>query len=80
MTKNTMGDLNNHLFEQLERLNDEGITGKKLQTELKRAKAMSGIASNIIGNASLGLQAAKLKSEFRRDVELPEMLESKKND
>ena len=42
-TKNTLADLNNHLFEQLERLNDDDLTGEKLQEERERAKSMASI-------------------------------------
>ena len=36
--KNTLQDLNNHLFEQLERLNDEDLTDDQLDRELRRAE------------------------------------------
>lgn len=77
--KNTLTDLNNHLFEQLERINDEDLTDEQLEKEIKRSKAMTDIATKIIDNASLGLQAEKLKVEYgRRDIKLPEMLENRK--
>lgn len=77
--KNTLVDLNNHLFAQLERLGDEDLAGEQLQAEIERSKAISSIATKIIDNADLGLQAEKLKVEYgRRDVQLPEMLENKK--
>ena len=77
--KNNLADLNNHLFEQMERLNDDDLTEKQLAKEIKRARAMADIASKIISNADLGLQAEKLKVEFgRRDIQLPEMLEMNK--
>lgn len=77
--KNTLVDLNNHLFEQLERLNDDELTGEQLAQEIERSKAISTVATKIIDNASLGLQAEKLKVEYgRRDIKLPEMLENNK--
>jgi hypothetical protein len=76
--KNTLVDLNNHLFEQLERLNDEELTGEQLEAEIKRSTAVTHVATQIINNAALGLQAEKFKTEYgRRDVKLPEMLENK---
>lgn len=79
MTKNKLSDLNNHLFEQLERLNDEDLSDKALAAEIKRADAMTDIASTIIDNAELALKAQKYRvkqaTEVNRDTTLPEMLE-----
>ncbi|MFV0382339.1 MAG: hypothetical protein ACK5KR_09020 [Breznakia sp.] len=73
--KNRLVDLNNPLFEQLERLNDEDLNGAELKSEIDRSKAVTDVASRIIDNAPLSLQATKLKVEYgQRDVDLPEML------
>lgn len=78
--KNTLTDLNNHLFEQIERLNDEDLSGDELKSEIQRAKVMSNVANSIIDNAALALDAQKFKSELRgtQVVHIPEMLEKKK--
>lgn len=60
MTKNKLGDLDNHLFAQLERLADESLTAEQIDTEVKRADAIVGLADQVIGNAKLKLDAAKL--------------------
>ena len=54
--KNTLQDLNNHLFEQLERLNDEDLTDEELDRELKRAEGMTKIATQIIENGELAFK------------------------
>lgn len=75
MTKNTMSDLNNHLFEQLERLNDLELSGPKLEEEMKRAKAITSVASRIIQNGELVLKASLAADEFLdADRKTPKML------
>lgn len=74
MARNTLKDLNNHLFEQLERLNDDDIKGEKLKEEVERARAMASIATKIIENGSLVLRAKKAMYE-QGGEKVPTMLE-----
>jgi hypothetical protein len=60
MARNKITDLNDHLFAQLERLNDEEITAEDLDKEVVKAKAISGIASQIIKANKLTLDAIRL--------------------
>ena len=81
MPKNTLNDLNNHLFLQLERLSDEDLTESELEFEAQRAKAMSLVSSEIISNANLALKAAQFKAEeLGWDESLPEVLTNRKRE
>jgi len=76
--RNTLGDLNNHLFEQLERLNDDELIGEDLSREIKRANAISTVASQIISNGELVLKAQRHYDNDDRlniDAQKPRMLE-----
>ncbi|SEM35581.1 hypothetical protein SAMN05192533_102301 [Mesobacillus persicus] len=76
--KNTLGDLNLHLFAQLERLGDEEVKGENLSEEINRAKAISDIASRIISNGSLVLEAKKVaENSLNIEQPVPRMLEGK---
>lgn len=78
--KNTLTDLNNILFEQLERLNDNYIMEdkEKARLELERAKGMSQIASQIANTAKTQLDAFRFAEEFRiKQSEMPDLLKNR---
>lgn len=76
--KNSLMDLNNHLFAALERLNDEDTQGEALSQEISRAKAIGDVASKIIDNATVALNAEKLKAEYgQASFAKPQMIEKK---
>ncbi len=64
--KNNLSDLNNYLFEQLERLNDdeELKDSDAFNKELQRAKAITGISTAIVNNAKVILDAKKYADEY----------------
>lgn len=73
--KNSLMDLNNHLFAALERLNDESVSGEVLEQEIGRAKAIGDVAVKIIDNARVALEAEKLKAEYGRgNFDKPKMI------
>lgn len=78
MAQNKLIDLNNHLFAQLERLNDENITDSTaLEQEFKKAKAISQISGQILKSAALTLQASRFA--YQGEVkDLPEQFGVKK--
>ena len=81
--KNTLADLNNHLFEQLERLNDEELTDETLEKEVKRADGRTRIATQIIQNGELAFKTMVHMDEYGYGVDkskrtVPPMLEIKR--
>ncbi len=61
--KNKLGDLDNHLFAAMERLNDESLSIEDIEREAKRADALVDMADKIIENSRTKLAAAKLWGE-----------------
>ncbi|WP_289197478.1 hypothetical protein [Dubosiella newyorkensis] len=81
MPKNKLTDLNNILFEQLERLSDESLTAEELEQECKRSKSIESIAKTIITGASVALEGQKLIAEYggydritKAGIEIPDAL------
>jgi hypothetical protein len=58
--KNKLPDLNNHLFAQLERLTEEGLSTERIEEEVKRAGAVVSLSDQIVSGMKLHLDAAKL--------------------
>ena len=80
--KNKLSDLNNHLFEMIERLNDDDLSDEQLEREIKRANAMTSISSQIINNAKVELEATKIVLDYSRTAQepkLPPMISYDKN-
>ncbi|MBP2098839.1 hypothetical protein [Enterococcus rivorum] len=75
MTQNKLTDLNNHLFEQIERLNDDALNMEELEKEIKRAQAMKGIAEKIIDNANTVIRGSQLYDLDFPKATKPKMLE-----
>mgnify|MGYP000000048232 CR=1 FL=1 len=71
--KNTLTDLNNYLFECIERLNDDGLDETQLEKEIRRSESIQKVANTIIANGNLALQAKKHLDEYGQgeSIELP---------
>ena len=71
--KNTLTDLNNYLFEAIERLNDDDLTDEQLDKEIKRSEAVQKVAKTIIDNGTLALNAKKHLDEYGQGegIEMP---------
>ena len=54
--KNTLSDLNNYLFETLERLLDDDLTDEQMQREITRSHAVTSVAETVIHNGELALK------------------------
>ena len=75
--KNTLGDLNNIMFAQLEKLADDDLNGEELDAEIKRSEAMAKVGEQIIKTGELQFKAMQHMDEYgyERPKAVPEMLE-----
>lgn len=75
--RNNLTDLNNHLFEQLERLNDDELKGEELKEEIQRSKSIEDVAKQIINNGRLVLDSQKfVDNRMDIDKKVPDMLDN----
>lgn len=75
--KNNISDLNNILFEQLERLMDD--TGDiDLEKEVKKAKVVCDVSQQILDVGRVQLEAMKVAGEYGLvKEEMPELIRNK---
>jgi len=66
-------DLQEALYSQLERLGEKDVKGEKLKEEIARTDAISKIASQIINNGRLVVDAYKMAASEDANIELPDM-------
>lgn len=79
--KNTLTDLNNYLFESLERITDENMTEEQMRKEITRSQAVTAVATTIIQNGELALKTMKHLNEYGIETkkdDIPPMLEARK--
>lgn len=82
---NTLTDLNNALFEAIERIQDDEQDEEELAKEIKRAEAVTKIAEVIVRNGELALKTMQHLNEYSYGrskgdaclAPVPAMLESK---
>lgn len=56
--KNTLVDLQNHLFEMIETLNNSELKGDNLEEEIKRSIAINELVRTAVTNGALMVKAA----------------------
>lgn len=75
--KNSLCDLNDHLFACLEGLMNDELSEEKLNQEIRRAQAVNNVAKTIIQNGRTQIEAMKLREDIIKNAgkgQLPEML------
>lgn len=73
--RNSLGRLNEVLFNQLERLDALDVSDEEAtKREIERSRAIEGTAKSITENGKTILQATRMRAEFGVGVQFPKML------
>lgn len=76
--RNTMLDLNNYLFEEIENLqNGDDLQGETLKAATTKALTIAKLGEVIVKNASVQLNAAKFAKEYGCSSPIPIGIEDK---
>lgn len=75
--KRTLADLNEYLFDELDRLSNEDLSGEQLTQEIGRSNALTRIAERVIASADIAMRALKMKEDaMDANMKLPHLLAS----
>ncbi len=73
--KRTLADLNEYLFDELDRLSNEDLSGEQLTQEIGRSNALTRIAERVIASADIAMRALKMKEDaMDANMKLPHLL------
>lgn len=61
--KSNLTSLNDMLYEQLERINDDDLKGEELKEQLAKSKMINDVAKTIVANSTLMFRAIKYADE-----------------
>lgn len=78
--KNTLTDLNNYLFEQLERINDDSLDPEQLERELRKTDSIVKVSEKIIQNGELAFKTMQHMDQYGYNSQarcVPPMLDAK---
>lgn len=62
--KNKLVDLNDYLFEQLEKINDDELSQEEMEAAIKKAETITKISETIIKNGELQYKAMKAAADY----------------
>jgi formyltetrahydrofolate synthetase len=66
--KNTLFDLQNHIFEKIEKLGDDGLQGDEAKIEIAKAMALNELSKSAISNIAM---MAKYADDRSLDNDIP---------
>lgn len=58
--KNKIEDVRNHMFQALERLNDDNLKGEELEAEIRRSQSIAEVGKVIVDSAKTEVMYMKL--------------------
>lgn len=76
--KNTLQDLNNYLFGQLEAIDDDSLNQDQLDMQIRKSEAICKVADRIIQNSEITLKAMAYMDEYGIQYHTPNLLEGGK--
>lgn len=62
--KRSLADLNEYLFDELDKITNDDLEGDELKREIERAGAVASVAGTIVNSAKVQLSAIRVADEL----------------